>query len=300
MPKNKHTRYELNQSPFYCLKSKAKLEKLLLITKSKLQMLTKSEDLYRESSIYGKNGKPRPVQKPRSDLKIVQKRIEELLKRIKLPNYIHAPTKGFSHVTNAQAHVNTVVVRTLDIEKYFLSTPSRHVYSFFHKQMRCSSDVAGILTKILTFKGCLPTGSPSSPIISYYSHIDMWKSIYEIVNKADCNLTVYMDDVTISGDCVPGKLIWQTKQHFHNCGLCSNDKKEKSYFGTTSCEITGIIVTEEGELKIPNRQHLKMYNIRQAIHSENEPTMRKKLMQKLEGLQAYEKQIKMANYASFN
>ncbi len=299
MPKNKHTIYELDQSPFYCLKSKAKLEKLLLITKSKLQMLTKSEDLYRESNIYGKNGKPRPVQKPRPDLKRVQKRIEELLKRIKLPSYIYAPARGLSHINNAQAHINAVVLRTLDIEKYFPSTPSRHVYSFFHKRMKCSPDVAGILNKILTFKGYLPTGSPSSPIISYFSHIDMWESIYEIVNQANCNLAVYMDDVTISGDVVPDKLIWQIKQQFYSCGLRSNKQKEKFYVGKKSSEVTGIII-KEGKLKIPNRIHWKMYKIRLTLHSETQPNKRKKLMQQLESLKAYERQILISNSASLN
>lgn len=209
MPKNNYTGgYELNQSPFYCLESKSKLIELLRVGKRKLSILTKSEDLYREEKITGKNGKSRSVQKPRPDLKKVQKRVEELLKRIKIPSYIHAPAKGISHINNAQAHINAAVVRKLDIEKYFPSTPSRHVYSFFHKWMKCSPDVAAILTKILTFKGSLPTGSPSSPIISYFSHIKMWKSINEIVNHYNCNLTVYMDDVTISGDCVPDKLIW--------------------------------------------------------------------------------------------
>ena len=299
MPKNNYNRYELNQSPFYCLKPEAKLAELLRINESKLKILTKSEDLYREENIFGKNGKPRPVQKPRLDLKKVQKRIEELLKQIKLPSYIYAPAKELSHINNAQAHINAVVVRTLDIEKYFPSTPSRHVYSFFHKKMRCSSDVAGILTKILTFQGYLPTGSPSSPILSYFSHIDMWKSIYEIVNQANCNLTVYMDDVTISGDVVPGKLIWQIKQQFYNCGLRSNKKKEKCYVRKKSSQITGIIV-KEGKLKIPNRLLCKMYKISQTLHSETEPNKRKKLIQKLEGLKAYERQISIANSASSN
>ncbi|MEO0841896.1 MAG: hypothetical protein AAF063_23710 [Cyanobacteria bacterium J06643_5] len=165
--------------------------------------------------------------------------------------------------------------------------------------MKCSNDVAATLNKLLTFQGSLPTGSPSSPILSYFSHIDMWESIYKIVKNANCNLTVYMDDVTISGDCAPDKLIRQIKQQFYRCGLRSNEKKEKCYVGKKSSEVTGIIL-KEGNLKIPNRQHKKMYKIRQELRSETQPKKRKKLMQKLEGLKAYERQIKMANSASLN
>lgn len=77
MRNNNYTKYELNQSPFYYLKSKAKLAKLLGITKNKLKIITKSDDLYTERKIYGKNGNPRIVEKTRLDLKRVQKRLEE-------------------------------------------------------------------------------------------------------------------------------------------------------------------------------------------------------------------------------
>ncbi|MDJ0736953.1 MAG: reverse transcriptase family protein [Nostocaceae cyanobacterium] len=258
-------------------------------------MLTHTEDLYLEwERRDSKSKKTRLVEEPKRILKCVQKRIEELLKRIKLPNYVHAPAKGRSYISNAKAHVNAVVVRSLDIEKYFPSTPARHVYCFFHKRMKCSPDVAGILTKLSTFKDHLPTGSPSSAILSYFSHIDMWEAINEIVERANCTLTVYMDDVTISGDCVPDNLIWQVKQQFHRYGLHSNRNKEKHYIGKKSYEVTGVVITD-GELKSPNRQHYKMHEVRKKIHLETEPEKRIKLMRSLRGLKAQMQQVREAN-----
>lgn len=285
-------RYELDQSPFYCLRSKAKLAQLLGVSQDKLDILTHSEELYFERDCFDpKRGKSRRVEEPKPALKRLQKRIEDLLKRIKLPSYVYAPAKGRSYISNAKVHVNAVVVRSLDIEKYFSSTPARRVYWFFHKRMKCSSDVAGILNKISTFKDRLPTGSPLSPILSFFSHIDMWESIDEITRNANCNVTVYMDDVTISGDYVADELIWQVKKQFHRCGLKSNKKKEKYYVGKSSYEITGIIVTRGGKLRVPNRQHLKAHQIRQALHSETESEKRKKLIQSLQGLEAQAQQV---------
>lgn len=299
MPRSKQAGYELNQSPFYCLRSKTKLAKLLRVSQSKLDVLTRSEELYIERDYFDhKKGKSRRVEEPKPALKYVQKRIEDLLVRIKLPSYVHAPAQGRSYISNAEAHLNAAVVRSLDIEKYFPSTPARRVYWFFHKRMRCSSDVAGILAKLSTFKDHLPTGSPLSPILSYFSHIDMWEAIDEIVRNANCNLTVYMDDVTISGDCVSGELIWQVKKQFHRCGLKSNKGKEKCYVEKNSYEITGIIVTREGELEVPKRQHLKAHKIRQALHSETEFEKRKKLRQILQGLEAQAQQVKAVNHPS--
>jgi retron-type reverse transcriptase len=295
MSEIKGSRYELDQSPFYCLQSKAKLAEILQINLHSLKELTRSDNLYIEKEHHDKKtGKNRLLEEPKPALKLIHKRIEDLLKRIKLASYVHAPTKGRSYITNAKVHINTKVVRSLDIEKYFLSTPARRIYWFFHKRMKCSEDVAGILTKITTFKDHLPTGSPSSPILSYFSHLDMWESIEEIVKQNNCNLTVYIDDVTISGDHVSDQLIWQIKSQFCIHGLSSSKKKERSYFNKSSCEVTGIII-KQGELKVPNRQHLKIYQARQKINLEIEPEERKKLTQKLIGLESQIKQVKSAN-----
>ncbi|MEH2449931.1 reverse transcriptase family protein [Nostoc sp.] len=278
------------------MKSKAKLAKLLRISQIKLKSLTKTEHLYVERDIFDpKRGKSRRFEKPRQDLKRVQRQIEDLLKRIKVPNYIHAPAKGRSYISNAKAHVNAIEVCMLDIEKYFPSTLAKHVYWFFRTEMKCSSDVAGILTKLSTFKDHLPTGSPSSPILSYFAHIDMWEAIKEIVDLANCTLSVYIDDVTISGDHIPGELIWQVKKLFHRFGLRSNKKKEKYYIGKNSYEITGIVATNEGELKIPNRQHLKMYRCRQLLKLGIKDEKGKDILKRLRGLEAQKEQIIKAN-----
>ncbi len=299
MRKSKYVRYELDQSPFYCLKSKAKLAKLLRVSQLKLKLLSNTEHLYVESDIFDpERGKSRRFEKPRQDLKRVQTRIEELLKRIKVPNYIHAPAKGRSYISNAKAHVNSTEVRSLDIEKYFPSTPAKRINWFFRKQMKCSSDVADILTKLSTFKDHLPTGSPSSPILSYFAHIDMWEAINEIVDLANCTLTVYIDDVTISGDRVPGELIWQVKKQFYRYGLHSNKKKEKHYIGKKSYEVTGIIATNEGELKIPNRQHLKMHRCRQLLKLGIKYEKGKDILKRLRGLKAQMQQIRKVNNSS--
>lgn len=294
-PKSRKKKYKLDQSPFYCLQSKKELARLLCLSLSKLQELTLSKDLYTEKQIFdSQRNKSRLVEEPKPELKRVQKRIEELLKRIELPNYIHGPAKGRSYVSNAKAHINNVVVRTLDIKEYFPSTRSKRIYWFFHKRMKCSSDVAGILTRLSSYKEHLPTGSPLSPLLSYFAHIDMWEEINEIVELADCTLTIYVDDVTISGNRVTGELIWQIKKKFHSCGLRSNNKKEKFYIGKKAREVTGVIIIK-GILKLPNRLHKKMYVIHKELCAETDPDKRKKLRQKLNGLKSHEQQIKKAN-----
>lgn len=294
--------YKLDQSPFYCLQSKAKLATLLGVSRSKLKRLARSESLYVEKEIiHPRRKKSRIVEKPKYELKLIQKRIEELIKRIEIPNYIHAPAKGRSYISNAKAHLNSYVVSSLDIVKYFPSTKSKRVYWFFHKRMKCSSDVAAILTKLSTYKEHLPTGSPLSPILSYFVHIDMWKEINDIVENSGCILTVYMDDVTISGNHVSPNLIWQIKKKFHRYGLSTNKDKEKYYIGKKLRQITGVILDfEKGILKIPNRQHKKIYNIRKQLSKETHPDTYDHLVNKWKGLKSQAQQINKANNTQTN
>jgi len=252
-------------------------------------------DLYIEKEKFNaKKQQPFLVQVPNGSLMKVLQRIKDRLSKIAMPSFIHCPAPGRSYITNAKAHINSREVRSLDIRKYFPSSQSGRVYWFFYEVMRCSPDVAGILTKLSTVDGHLPTGSPLSPILSYFAHMDMWEAINEQVESAGCTLTVYMDDVTISGSSVPCSLIWQVKKEFHRCGLCDNKKKEKHYVGNKARKITGVI-TKDGKLDLPNSQRKKMHERHQAIERETEHAEIKHLMQSLRGLESQAQQIRKAN-----
>jgi len=48
--------------------------------------------------------------------------------------------------------------------------------------------------------------------MSFYAHLNMWEEISEHTRKEGCTLTVYMDDITISGPQVPERLMWKIKK----------------------------------------------------------------------------------------
>src|SRR3546814_1311618 len=102
--------------------------------------------------------------------------------------------------------------------------------------MGCRADVAGILGDLCTFEGHLPTGSPLSPILAYYSYHDMWAEIAAFCTAKGYTLTVYVDDVTISGAKVPVADVWHVRRMIHRTGLRYHKLK---HYVDRPAEITG-------------------------------------------------------------
>jgi retron-type reverse transcriptase len=283
--------YPLNQSPFFKLSTKRKLAKLLGISLLELKTFRRCDRLYSERDIPKKNGGTRRIENPRRHLKVVQARIARLLSRITPPDYLFCPVKGRSYVTNAARHLGHRVVRTLDVKKYFPSTSRNRVYRFFNTVMRCNSDVAEILTGISTYKGHLPTGSPLSPIMAFYAHYDIWQEVYRLVTNGAAINSLYIDDLTISGERVSDSLIWDIKKAIYRSGLRYH--KEKT-FRDRPAEITGVIV-RDGRLLPPNRQLLKKFRSECAARKATTKLEKEMLTTQLKGLAGQVAQIKSAN-----
>lgn len=246
--------YELTQSPLYKLRSRSKLAKLLAISNHDLREISAGDSLYREFDIDKKGGGIRHVENPRHRLKVAQTRIARLLSRITPPDYLFCPVKGRCYVTNALHHTGNRVVRTLDIRKYFPSTSSKRVFWFYRQVLQCANDIAGLLTRMSTYQGHLPTGSPLSPILSYFAHFDLWAEVARRCAAKGLTVTVYIDDCTISGPKVPTSFFWEIKQLIYGAGLRYH--KEKRFIDRPA-EITGVIV-QDGRARPPHRQFLKL------------------------------------------
>ena len=289
MPK-KHIKYHGEQdSPFYKLRSKAKLANLLFLDVDKLKYLADSEDLYVDFPKKKRSGGFRLISAPCAGLKIVQKRIADLLQRITPPDYLFAPVSGRSYVDNATQHLGANSVRTLDIEDFFPSCTANKVIWFFRKRMDCSPDVAVLLRGVVTRHGSLPQGSPCSPILAYLCYVDMWEEIERLVSESGCQLSVYADDLTISGEIVPESLIWDIKKTLFRHGFRHKPRKERSKIKKPA-EITGVILQGD-RLLVPNRQHQKLYLVRKEFKASRSTEHRRQLKAQLEGRESQFRQI---------
>ena len=247
----------------------------------------KTDESYREFPVAKKSGGTRDVENPARELKIVQAQIARWLSRVEPPDYLFCPVKGRCYVSNAARHRGQRVVRCLDIRKYFPSTPSRRVFWFFRTVMQCEKDIAATLTKLATYKGHLPTGSPLSPILAYFSHYDVWEAIAAICKAHSYTLTVYIDDVTISAAKISPIVLWSIKSAIHASGLRYH--KEKSYIDCPA-EITGVIVHGE-KLTVPNRQLKKLKTTSHELKKTRREADRKILHERASGLRGQMAQV---------
>jgi retron-type reverse transcriptase len=283
--------YNRDQSPLFKLGNKRKLASLLGICLHELKALHRADALYRETEVPKKNGGVRRIENPRRHLKIVQARIARYLGRISAPSYLFCPVKGRSYVDNAAKHVAHRVVRTLDIKKYFPNTSRNRVYRFFSQVMKCSPDVADLLTDIATYKGHLPTGSPLSPIMAFYAHLEVWDEVNRIAQSSGATNSLYIDDLTISGTKVSKRIMWEVKKTIHRSGLRYHKEK---IFRDRPAEVTGVIIRGD-KLIVPNRQMLKRHRAEQAIQAAQTENERQLIATQLNGLRAQIDQIESLN-----
>ena len=252
--KSKGKSYKLIESPLYKLRTKRRLAKILNQPIGDILIACDDSSNYSEFEDIGKNGKPRKIQKPLAKLDVLHTRIASLLSRIELPIYLHSGRKKHSNITNAKVHQGSSKALTTDLKSFFSSTNKKMVFLFFYSVMKCSSDVSEILANICTCHSHIPTGSRISMPLAFWANINMFSELDELSRKHNVKMTVYVDDLTFSGN--------STNRLFQSCvnkiiskyGHTMHPIKTKLYKANQPKLITGVVI-KNNELKVRNEQH---------------------------------------------
>ena len=288
-------RYPLHQCPLYRLRSRRKLFELLYTSAPGVAELLARADRYREFTQRKSNGSLRRIADPRPPLKRIQSRLSSLLSRIETPDYVMAPAKGRSHIQNAARHRGANAFRLLDVEDFFPNCSSNKVGWFFREVMKCSPDVAAVLRDLTTWKGALPQGAPTSPWLAYFAYSDMWSEIAAASEAAGVTLTVYADDLTLSGPVVRGALVHDVKTVLRKHGHRFNVAKEAALLNAPAL-ITGVVV-KDGLLLVRNAHHRKMRERRKQIGKARSRREREPLERSLAGMRDHAAAVEKANGA---
>ena len=253
--------YPINQCALFKCTNKKRLEYLLTIEQGGLKLI-QSVIKYSNFEIDKKNSdEKRKITAPQITLKQIQRRILYLLQSIERPEWLISASKGKSYIDNGKYHQNSSCVLTMDIKNFYDNCVRENVYRFFKDKMYTSSDVAEILTDIVTFNNGIPTGCPTSQIIAYYAYEDMFLNIKNIADKYGCDFTVYVDDLTFSSikPFDVGKLQKEVIAVLRRYNHSPKKEKIKYYSRNEAKPITGTIVTKDHELTTPNALQHKIY-----------------------------------------
>ncbi len=240
--------YHRNQSQLYKITSPKILADRLGLSLQQLHSLASADNNY-ICWIDKKTG--RQIQRPKPLLAKLHSRIGVLLARIDVPEYLHSAIKGRSYISNASSHDPEMPSVKIDVKKFYPSIRAQAVYHFFKDRMLCAGDVAGILTKLLTVDGHLPTGSSASPILSYFAYEDMFAAIAILAAANNCTMTCYVDDLVFTGPGATRKLLHSVKLLMGNYKLKGH--KTKVFKRKQPRVLTGVVMTQSGR-RLPNRR----------------------------------------------
>ena len=247
----------LDQCALYKIQSKRRLCQILNVPLSALKGLMDDEKNYHTfeieefvNELTGKRKKARTASVPNFWLKRLHSRVHNLLSTIVAPLYAHGSIKNRSYVTNALFHVGADEVLTMDLRDFFRSVKRHHVYFFFRDKLRCSPDVAGVLSNLLTYQGALPVGSPVSALLAMWVCHNMFERLSQLASDYQLKFSTFIDDLTFSGESIPGRYEAMVERICIQFGLSIREDKTFMYRKGRPATVTGVII-HEGKIKAP-------------------------------------------------
>ncbi|MDE3305800.1 retron St85 family RNA-directed DNA polymerase [Lacticaseibacillus paracasei] len=198
---------------------------------------------YKTFSIPKRNGGKRKISAPLPTLKIFQSWVyKNILVNIPISPFAKAFRSSYSLKDNTRFHRMQSLVLKLDIKNFFPSLRAQLVNSFF-LNLGYPPSVATILTNLLTLKGGLPQGAPSSPALSNILMFNFDNCLSKYCLELGIRYTRYADDLTFSGDSFSVReVIGQVSLLLSQLNLKLNRKKIRVLKKGQKQIVTGLLV----------------------------------------------------------
>ncbi len=265
------------------LRSLARLLKFKPKAVSYLLYFKPQPDRYQTFQIPKKLGGVRNIMAPSEDLKLLQRRLADVLvecigEENKLrkwkDDYAHGFTKGRSFITNASPHTCRRYVFNVDLEDFFGTINFGRVRGFFIKNrlFRLHPDAATVIAQIASHNNVLPQGSPCSPVISNLIGHVLDVKLCRLAAINGCYYTRYADDLTFSTNrskfpdqiARPGAADgnkWacgvELDRAIASSGFRVNASKTRMQFRRSRQDVTGVIVNRRLNTRIEYRKNAR-------------------------------------------
>jgi RNA-directed DNA polymerase len=169
-------------------------------------------------------------------------------------------------VANAQPHTGKKHVLNIDLQDFFPGISAWQVKEVFRSEFfGFDEQIANAIALITTYKGQLPTGAPSSPVISNFVCYELDKDLINFSETKSLSYSRYADDLTFSSDSlISDDTVLDIIGLINKNNFRINEKKLRLRTSNSRQTVTGITVNEKVNV---NRRLLK--KIRAMLHDLN-------------------------------
>ena len=264
---DRYERYSLSQSPLAQRPTQRDLAVLLRETRDDLRRLAAYKEQFivrRQIETGTRVKKVRQLAYPQGRLRAVHELLKFHLNKVKQPDYLFSPRKGKSQRDNAVQHLGQDQFLSFDLKQFYPSTTDNMVQSWLIYELGMYPDVARLITRLVTIDGVVSFGSPLTPVLCALIHRKMFDRIADLCSSRKLRLSVWVDDVVISGRFVPGELLVSIRDVIREHGLMSH--KIKYSCGNRPVFITGIGVVGRNLIS-PNSLNICIRDLFSEYHN---------------------------------
>jgi RNA-directed DNA polymerase len=268
------------RAAFYALETREDIAALLDIDDLQLRYHLYISDKSRRYTVFAipkKSGGEREISAPISALKIIQRKLNQVLQSVYQPK---PSAHGFVHErsirTNAKVHARRRFVLNIDLKDFFPTINFGRVRGMFmgNPYFR-NQEIATVLAQICCFNNQLPQGAPTSPVVSNMICARLDAKLQQLAKKHKCTYSRYVDDITFSTSQTqfPSSLAWLTDDGEIELGnellevisdnhFEINPEKVRLQTRNRRQEVTGLTVN-----KFPNVTRKYIDQIRGMLHA---------------------------------
>src|SRR3954447_3838870 len=245
-----------------------------------------AETKYTTFQIPKRGGGYRTIKAPADALKLVQRRLSDLLQDCaaeitaatgRKDRAAHGFKRQRSIVTNARRHRHRRYVFNIDLEDFFPSINLGRVRGFFikNRDFALHQRVATVIAQIACHDNSLPQGSPCSPVISNLVGHMLDMRLIELASSAGCTYSRYADDITFSTNrsefptqiaiqlptagvgphrWLPGEPL---RRQIERTGFHINGSKTRMMYRRSRQAVTGLVVNQKINVRTEYRRTVR-------------------------------------------
>lgn len=233
-----------------------------------------NKPIYFVFQIPKKKGGLRKIQSPNEELKMMQQKLNRFLQAMYFeikPSSVHGFVinpldieSAYGIHSNAKAHVGKKHILNLDIQNFFSSISAKQVKTALMKApFNFCEESANLITLLGSYEKKLPTGAPTSPVLSNIACYNFDKELETFAIGHNLTYTRYVDDLTFSSDTrIPDESLTKLRELISRHGFALNEKKFRLQSNKSKQTVTGLVVNQKVNV---DRRYIR--RLRAMLHS---------------------------------